>query len=244
VATTHLHTNTFADGNVGCSAGVVFAIDLVTGRTLWEWVHPWMKFNDDCASTCFIDVNGVCADTSPYDSYEISQFFWDWGQCEMGIDESADIEAKTVYAPKADDGVIYELRRGSMIGPATINHDMVFIPTMTGEIYVHSILDGEYIGTIYCPEYEHENAVGTFEPNREGTRSGQTMFEDYLIFYCGGTFVHPTDGDYMNSLLQQGAMVVMQLNANSQDESDSVSDSDSMSVSISNSVSSETNKGL
>ena len=51
-------------------------------------------------------------------------------------------------------------------------------------------------------------------PNREGTRSGQTMFADYLLFYCGASYVHPTDkGSNDNALLQRGSMMVMQLNA-------------------------------
>jgi len=103
-----------------------------------------------------------------------------------------------------------------MIGPSTINGDLVFIPTMTGEIYVHSVVDGEYIRTIYCPQYQWEyndQNETQYRPNREGTRSGQTMFGDYLLFYCGSSFTHPSDANSHDNELQMGALVVMKLNS-------------------------------
>merc|ERR1712190_382772 len=126
------------------------------------------------------------------------------------------------YPPRNESGVIWDPhgRRGSMIGPSTINGDLVFIPTMTGEIYVHSVIDGEYVRTIYCPQYhfqfyDEDNELQQI-PNREGTRSGQTMFGDYLLFYCGASYVHPTDKTYTdNPLLQRGDMVVMRLKSDS-----------------------------
>eukprot|EP01084_Bolivina_argentea_P220439 373589_1 len=209
----------FSDGNTGCGAGAVFAIDLKTGYTIWEWVHPWMKMNEECFYDCF----GTGIDCMDY-----THFHFDWGQCERAFDgtemlSASETSVNVVYPPKNEDGVIYEIRRGSMIGPATINNDMVFIPTMTGEIYVHSILDGSYIHTIYCPEYEFEYQIEEetlYAPNREGTRSGQTMFDDYLLFYCGATFVHPTDKDFGgNTLLQRGDLVVMKLKNSDSSES-------------------------
>ena len=132
---------------------------------------------------------------------DYSHFDWDWGQCEMamdGHDSFDDSNVTVVYPPKNESGMIWDPnnRRGSMIGPSTINGDLVFIPTMTGEIYVHSVIDGKYIRTIYCPqyqwEYKDEKNETQYIPNREGTRSGQTMFGDYLLFYCGASYVHPT----------------------------------------------------
>ena len=40
------------DGNVGCGSGMVYAIDLVTGKTVWQWVHPWMYLNNECFDDC------------------------------------------------------------------------------------------------------------------------------------------------------------------------------------------------
>merc|ERR1712113_746612 len=101
---------------------------------------------------------------------------------------------------------------------------MVFIPTMTGEIYVHNVLDGTFITVFYCPEYIWKGEVeGEYveTPNREGTRSGQTMFDDYMLFYCGANYVHPTDHDSNdNQFLQQGSLVVMQLNNGGDDSSE------------------------
>ena len=104
-----------------------------------------------------------------------------------------------------------------MVGPSTINGELVFLPTMTGEIYVHSLTDGAYIRTIYCPQYEWQYEVDgetLFAPNREGSRSGQTMVDDYLRFYCGATYNHPSDKTTNdNALLQRGSLMVWQLNA-------------------------------
>merc|ERR1719410_2027151 len=167
--------------------------------------------NDDCYDPSVTDCLGVgisCFDDIWYPEVD--------GECEMGLDESAHVETKTIHVPKKEDGIRYEPRRNSMIGPSTVNNDMVFIPTMTGEVYVHSVTDGAYIDVFYCPEYEFREEDGSTTPNREGTRSGQTMFEDYMIFYCGANYVHPTDHG-SDATLQQGFMVVMQLK--SDDES-------------------------
>merc|ERR1712154_600398 len=43
------------DGNVGCLAGMVYAIDLRTGNVIWQWVHPWMRLNDECVAYCLGD---------------------------------------------------------------------------------------------------------------------------------------------------------------------------------------------
>jgi len=200
------------DGNVGCNAGMVYAIDLLTGRTIWQWVHPWMTMNKECLDGCF--------GHDPDECIYYAHFDWDWGQCEMameGQDSFADSDIKVVYPPRNESGVIWDPtnRRGSMIGPSTISGDLVFIPTMTGEVYVHSVVDGAYIRTLYCPQYQYEykdeHNQTRYAPNREGTRSGQTMFGDYLLFYCGANYVHPTDRNADSTLLQQGSLVVMKL---------------------------------
>ena len=202
------------DGNKACGSGMVFAIDLMTGHNLWQWVHPYMFLNDECFMDCLGDGSTDC--------YDYAHFDWDWGQCEQAMDgqNSSNFspeDVKVIYPPKNASGVIWDPnnRRGSMIGPSTINGDLVFIPTMTGEVYVHSVVDGAYIRTIYCPQYQFEYEVEgetRYTPNREGTRSGQTMFDDYLLFYCGAIYVHPTDPEYSdNDLLHKGSMVVMSL---------------------------------
>ena len=211
------------DGNVGCGPGMVYAIDLVTGRTIWQWVHPFMTMNDECFWDCLGDGETDCMDYSHFD--------WDWGQCEMpleGQDSFNESDISVIYPPKNDSGMIWNYFRGYVIGPSTINGDLVFIPTMTGEIYVHSVIGGEYIRTLYCPqyqyEYEDENNETQYMPNREGTRSGQTMFGDYLLFYCGANYIQPafardadnelySPGVLLWSELKMGAMVVMKLSS-------------------------------
>ena len=118
---------------------MVYAIDLLTGRTIWQWVHPFMAMGDDCFVDCFGD--GVT------DCYDRTHFDWDWGQCDQpmeGRDSFHDADVTVIYPPKKESGMIWDPTdsRGSMIGPSTINGDLVFIPTMTGEIYVHSVADG------------------------------------------------------------------------------------------------------
>ena len=39
---------TFSDGAIGCTGGAVYAIDLLTGYTLWEWEQPYMLWDDEC----------------------------------------------------------------------------------------------------------------------------------------------------------------------------------------------------
>ena len=188
---------TFSDGSIGCTGGAVYAVDLLTGYTLWEWAQPYMLFDDECfTGHCFGEGSpqGLIM-SGEFDCATYEQFGFDMGQCEQAFDGSAMLgpaePSHLVRPPKFEDGLMWEARRGTMIGPATINGELVFIPTMSGEVYVHSVLDGEHITTLFCPTYEHvdvnEKNETVYTPNREGTRSGQTMFDDYLIFYCGAT---------------------------------------------------------
>ena len=137
---------------------------------------------------CYV---GDCFGFGMFDCATYEQFTFDIGQCERGFDGGPMLDASetshVVQPPKYAEGLIWEPRRATMIGPSTINGELVFIPTMSGEVYVHSVLDGEYVTTLFCPEYDLEQEDGSTEKDRAGTRSGQTMFDDYLIFYCGAT---------------------------------------------------------
>ena len=177
----------------------MYAIDLLTGYTLWEWAQPYMLWEDECyEGHCFGEAEaggGALISNAIFDCAEYEQFEFDMGGCERAFDGSEMLQASEtshlVRPPKFEDGLIWESRRATMIGPSTINGDLVFIPTMSGEVYVHDILDGSCVTTLFCPQYQHEGTnernETTYTPNREGTRSGQTMFDDYLIFYCGAT---------------------------------------------------------
>ena len=78
--------------------------------------HPFMKLNEECA---VYDCFGV-----GFDCYILTQFYWDWGQCEMGLDGSSNVDTKTIDPPKNETGLMWRIRRGSIIGPSTINHGM------------------------------------------------------------------------------------------------------------------------
>eukprot|EP01083_Nonionella_stella_P298178 1012353_1 len=41
------------DGTVVCDAGAVHAIDLNTGYTIWQWINPYEKLNEECNSTLY-----------------------------------------------------------------------------------------------------------------------------------------------------------------------------------------------
>ena len=67
---------------------------------------------------------------------------------------------------------------------------MVFIPIITGEVWVHDIINGSYITHFQCPDYELEFEGVTYI-NREAIRSGTSIYEDKIIYYCGATYQHP-----------------------------------------------------
>eukprot|EP01084_Bolivina_argentea_P237472 399094_1 len=61
-------------------------------------------------------------------------------------------------------------------GSATIVNDMVFIPSWSGDIFVHDLFNGEYIHTLKCP-------------NRGLIKGGLTVIADQIILRCGADMV-------------------------------------------------------
>eukprot|EP01084_Bolivina_argentea_P262643 444218_1 len=163
-----------ADGTIVCNAGTVHAIDVNTGYTIWSWIHPYGKINSECNNTFYdnyvdITIKGTC------------EFSFDG--TEMLLPNETVIN---VVIPPLDENVNIPMdidKRGSLIAPVTINNGMVFIPTNTGDIFVHNILNGEYITRFGCPDYK----INETHWNRAGIRGGVTVYEDRIIFYCGST---------------------------------------------------------
>eukprot|EP01084_Bolivina_argentea_P030389 56327_1 len=185
-----------ADGTIICDAGSIHAIDLTTGYTMWQWINPYAKMGiNECNS-------------SEYDNYIDPTV---GGTCQRAFDGSEMLLPNVtipnyngnVIIPPIDELTIPYLSsiRALNIGPVTISNDMVFIPTMTGEIFIHHIFNGEYIKTLTCPDYVDNNGI----INRQGIRSGITIYDDKLMFYCG------SDNSFVGSGAPNGQIIVMSL---------------------------------
>jgi len=115
------------DGNTACGNGMVYAIDLLDGHIVWQWVHPFMSLNEECFDDCFGDGT---------DCYPMRWFDWDWGHCEIELESEDEFVRNTivVYPPKNASGLIRlpDNKRGAMIGPSTVNGDLIFYPNDDG----------------------------------------------------------------------------------------------------------------
>eukprot|EP00483_Globobulimina_turgida_P013157 UN13181 len=150
-----------ADGTICCElTGTVHAIDLNNGDTIWQMINPWGTIND-------IQCNDIKYDN--YNDYTIGI------QCETNIKDPTEtvinVEIPPINETERDDITSSEL--GKLVAPITIVNDMVFIPSYSGDIFIHNLFNGTYIHTIKCP-------------NREPIKGGVTIIEDRVIFYCGG----------------------------------------------------------
>ena len=192
-----------ADGTVICDAGSIHAIDLKTGYTIWQWINPYGNIGKHCGSN----------HSEIYDNYiDVTVE----GSCQRAFDGSKMLKpkktVKNVVKPPIDDLLtpISPISRAINIGPVTINNDMVFIPTITGEIYIHNVKNGKYINKLQCPDYQtiYKNESHW---NREGIRSGVTMYDDKVVYYCGASWMHPLLGRSINPLINGGQLVVATL---------------------------------
>eukprot|EP01084_Bolivina_argentea_P129251 228299_1 len=161
------------DGTVVCDAGAVHAIDLNTGYTIWQWINPYAKLNEECNSTLYNEYFDMTVD----------------GTCERAFDGtdmlSPNESVINVVTPPIDNVIIpMDIdRRLDLNGPIQINNNMVFISTQSGDIFIHNITNGEYINRLQCPDYFVDENW-----NRAGIRSGISIFEDRIVFYCGSNF--------------------------------------------------------
>eukprot|EP01084_Bolivina_argentea_P111878 199558_1 len=162
-----------ADNTTICGFGSVHVIDLNTGYTVWQWINPYSVYSS-CNDTMYDDYVDITVD----------------GTCERGFNGLGMLPPKdtviNVVTPPIDNDVRIPMdveKRGRVIGPVTISNNMVFIPIVTGDIFVHDILTGDFIHRLQCPNYN----INTTLWNRAGIRSGITIFEDRIIFYCGSS---------------------------------------------------------
>ena len=189
-----------ADGTIISDSGSIHAIDLNTGYTIWQWINPYSNIN--CSENNII-----------YDNYIDITIE---GSCERAFDGSNMLlpnkTVNNIVIPPINDllSPISPITRSLNIGPVTISNNMVFIPTITGEIYIHDINTGNYINKLQCPDYKLTYNNITYW-NREGTRSGITIYDNKIIYYCGTYWYWPLVGSYVNPSIISSQVVVVSL---------------------------------
>eukprot|EP01084_Bolivina_argentea_P030390 56328_1 len=189
-----------ADDTIVCDIGSIHAIDLQTGYTMWQWINPYGKIGEiECNSTIYDDYFDPTVD----------------GSCERAFDGSPMLHPNitiplyngSVITPPINELIkpYFSSFRAINIGPVTVSNDMVFIPTMNGEVFVHNIFNGQHIITFQCPDYEYFDGEEFIFNNRQGIRSGITMYDDKLMFYCGA------DASFEEYGAPNGQIVVLSL---------------------------------
>eukprot|EP01084_Bolivina_argentea_P262647 444227_1 len=168
-----------------CKTGTILAFNLSTGTVLWQMVNPYGRINE---SICFND-------TLPwnYPGAEATT-------CEKGPFMSMNEyeHVKNVDVMSITNGTRVPLMskdRARFRAPLTIVHDMVFVPSDTGDIWVLNVLNGSTIHHFTCP-----NAYNNSEWNRPGIKGGITVFEDRVVFYCGSYYDEYLKGNLLVSM--------------------------------------------
>eukprot|EP01084_Bolivina_argentea_P132399 233652_1 len=170
------YASQLADNNIVCEAGYVEAIDLNTGYTMYQIMNPYSKIGNQCH-----DIK--------YDEY-IDHSFVNKSLCERSLNNSnmlkpnetcIQYEGQCVIYPNIDDTYVplFSQDRAKFYGGITIANEMVFIPSITGDIFIHDIKTGEFIHRLECPM----NQDG--ENNRPAIGGGVTVVNERVIFYCG-----------------------------------------------------------
>eukprot|EP01084_Bolivina_argentea_P098021 176192_1 len=178
-----------------CNSGVVHAIDLRTGYTLWQSPNPYAVMNDSC--------DNINDTTHPknYDNYiDYSVEFY--GVCERDVNGN---EMKSAHETAFQNVTYINLdsvvkhtnisdlyNRAKYFGPVVISNDMVFVPSYTGDVFIHDLFTGHYIHRLQCVDYWDNN---TLQWNRPGIHGGVTVSDKFIIFYCGAGYVDAAIGN-------------------------------------------------
>eukprot|EP01084_Bolivina_argentea_P280885 480459_1 len=151
--------------------GVTYAFDLNTGNILWQVINPYGLIND---SSCYND--------TLYDQY-IDYTLQTNTTCEFGQEWNDNINIH--IPPKGNatfDPIMSEIR-AQFYGPATIVNDMVFIPSDTGDVWIHDLYNGTFIHHFQCP-----NTLTDDTFNRPSIKGGISVVNDRIVFYCGSYY--------------------------------------------------------
>eukprot|EP01084_Bolivina_argentea_P049225 90558_1 len=153
-----------SDGRIVCEyTGSVHAVDLNNGDTIWQSINPWGTIND-------------CNDPI-YDNYTDIAFDI---QCETENIKPPSETVINVEIPPINEierGDIANREPGRFTAPVTIVNNMVFVPSYSGDIFVHNLFDGSYIHTLQCPK--------NTEGKRDEIKGGVSVVDDKIVFYCG-----------------------------------------------------------
>eukprot|EP01084_Bolivina_argentea_P061367 112139_1 len=152
------------DGTIICGdTGTTHAIDLNTGYTIWQIANPWGTFNDKCNDSIYdqyydYTLNATCQ----FDSFG-NEF-----------NQTKELNHVHVIVPPHNESDRNRLENNyqRFVAPVTILDDMVFIPSYSGEIFVHNLFNGSFIYSIVCP-------------GRYLIKGGVTIIDNRVIFQCG-----------------------------------------------------------
>eukprot|EP01084_Bolivina_argentea_P313409 542748_1 len=178
----YYYTQYLLSGSVICGrVGTVHAIDLHTGNILWQIANPFGLIIDNCNNQ------------TKWNNIVHTIYYTSWEQtCERDMNgnafENEYLSNEYVHVPPIIDDIdkmpFNAVNRGMFIAPITIANDMVFIGSLTGDVFIHNVFDGKYIHTLQCPTYYHT----TYHIyHRAAIKGGITVFDDYVVFYCGGS---------------------------------------------------------
>eukprot|EP01084_Bolivina_argentea_P267535 454156_1 len=163
---------TLPNGDIICATGTAQAIDLKTGKTKWIFVVPYGRIVSLDPNACPDEIYGQFEDVN-----------MNVGRCTIdpfGNNNIDDSDAVIIIPPMSDKLPIDYKNRAQIIGVVTISNGLVYIPTITGDVYVLKLIDGEFITRFECPAIEKDGVY-----NRAGIHSGVTVVEERVIFYCG-----------------------------------------------------------
>ena len=182
------------NGDIICNTGTVTAIDLKTGKTKWIFVVPYGRIVSR-------DGEDICNDPI-YDSFVDKA---EQGRCTIDpkgnryIDDS---KAKIIIPTEMSEQLpLNVINRAIIFGVVTISNGFVFIPVLTGDVYVLRLRNGKFVTRFECPDIGGIDSNGDYVYNRSGIQGGITVIGKRVIFYCGG-FVETAPFEALGNIIQ------------------------------------------
>eukprot|EP01084_Bolivina_argentea_P262651 444234_1 len=175
-----------SDGQtIVCDTGMIYGIDLKSGNVLYNIINPYGHMNEECNNVIYDEYVDIAAE----------------GTCERNLLPGySSTDTVNIVVPKKDLFVPPNANRSALFrSTATISNDLLFIASVTGDIFVHNVYDGTYIKTISCPSFVDSNGV----KRRGGIQNGITVVDDRIVYYCGMAnhgLSFDLDGDMMISM--------------------------------------------
>ena len=177
---TQVYANRLADGQDYCG-GVIHGIDLSTGETLYQIPNPWTYTGDDCTGTVMNpDTGATRADYKDFSTINS-------GICtKVGYDHEEPRMIHIDISPFLSGNITSNVQdRATFFAPVSIAGNLLFIPSATGDIFIHDVRDGSPIHIIRCQWEPIIPNFPIFGSGRRGIRAGVTVVEDRILFVCG-----------------------------------------------------------